>query len=152
MLFYKNFIISFLLILSILFPLQSQPVQIPTYEVERVVDGDTLRLKEMRTSLRLLCVDTEELFHPVRGQSSESLKTEAENNFGNYYSRLKGDSCKPIKCGTPFGEKAKQWLIMEMNNVESVWLEYESRKVDTYGREVDYPKNLTFKDLLLSNL
>ena len=49
--------------------------------VDKVVDGDTLRVEGVEGSLRLLCIDTEEVFHPSDRARAREL---AERSIAAY--------------------------------------------------------------------
>ncbi len=68
-----------------------------------VVDGDTIKVHGLDTSLRLLAIDTEETF------KSNAARVSSDADFEKYLTDKRGDRQRPVKSGTPMGERAKQW-------------------------------------------
>ncbi len=72
------------------------------FTLTRVVDGDTVRVDGLDSSLRLLGIDTEEIFH----HEGERRKLESLG-WDAYLKAERGDSHHPVKMSTPAGEEAK---------------------------------------------
>lgn len=99
-----------------------------------VVDGDTIIVDGIEESLRLICIDTEELFRNPEDRAA------AEEDWYDYLvAQYRGSTPgQPPTFGTPMGEAAKafaQWFFAEH---ESVRLEYDNprRKHGYYGRRL----------------
>jgi len=92
-----------------------------------VADGDTLRVAGLRTSLRLLGIDTEETF------KSEGDRRLYEAGWEDYLKTKRGDSARPVKAATPLGEDAKDYAKAFFKGVETVRLERDHPK-DIRGR------------------
>lgn len=90
-----------------------------------VVDGDTIKAVGFPNSLRLLNIDTEEVF---KDRDKEAM---AAQNWQAYLAReSKGKS--PQTFATPMGEAARDFARDFFRGVEDIWLEYQSA---TYTRE-----------------
>lgn len=87
-----------------------------------VVDGDTIKVAGLDTSLRLLAIDTEETF------KSEEDRRLFELGFDNYLKTKRGDSSKPVKVATPLGEDAKDFATKFFEGVNIVRLERDHPK------------------------
>lgn len=81
-----------------------------------VIDGDTIRVKGLDKSLRLLCIDTEEIFHKAERRGM------AAKDFEAYAKAMRGDG-GPAKFGTPAGELATDWARRFFKGVKKVRLE-----------------------------
>ena len=92
-----------------------------------IVDGDTVRVQGLDTSLRLLAIDTEETF------KREKNRRASEADFKKYLKDLRGTRKRPIKTGTPMGEEAKKWAKDFFGGSEMVRLERDHPK-DIRGR------------------
>ncbi len=90
-----------------------------------VIDGDTFKVVGYSKSLRLLNINTEELFHrkAKRAQAAQSWKAylARETHKKGFHT-----------FGTPMGEAAKEWARRFLKGVDKVWLEYES-PTSTHG-------------------
>lgn len=106
------------------FPLAADPV----------VDGDTIRVAGLRTSLRLIAIDTEETF------KSEDDRRLYEMGFEEYLKAKKGKRLQPIKVATPIGEEAKKFGQSFFAGVGMVRLERDHpREIrDRYNRYLAY--------------
>lgn len=112
---------------------QADPLLIGTYpaSVECVVDADTLRLREARTSVRVLGIDAEELFRNAADREA------AAKDFAAYAKAKRGTRAYPAKYGTPAGEAAKAYTQALMQGVTSLRLERDfvgQRAKGTFGR------------------
>jgi endonuclease YncB( thermonuclease family) len=95
-----------------------------------VIDGDTIRVKGLERSVRLLSIDTEETFH------GNADRAAAAKDFEAYLRRKRGDSPRPVKTGTPMGEEAKRFARAFFEDVDMVRLERDHAKEirGHYGR------------------
>ena len=87
-----------------------------------VVDGDTVKVAGLDTSLRLLAIDTEETF------KSEQDRRLYEQGFDEYLKAKRGDSPKPVKVASPLGEDAKKYAEEFFKGVNVVRLERDHPK------------------------
>jgi endonuclease YncB( thermonuclease family) len=90
-----------------------------------VVDGDTLKAVGFGESLRLLNLDTEEVFRD-RGKQAK-----AAQNWETYLAEEAGDEGSQT-FATPMGEKARDFARNFFRGVEKIWVEYQS-PVYTHG-------------------
>ena len=99
-----------------------------------VIDGDTIKVAGLRSTLRLLAIDTEETF------KNEPDRRLYETGFDNYLKVKKGKSLKPPKCATPLGEDAKHFAMKFFEGVRTVRLERDHPKEirGRYGRYLAY--------------
>ncbi len=99
-----------------------------------VIDGDTIKVAGLRSTLRLLAIDTEETF------KNEPDRRLYESGFENYLKVKKGKSLKPPKCATPLGEDAKHFAMKFFEGVRTVRLERDDPKEirGRYGRYLAY--------------
>src|SRR6185503_16799778 len=106
------------------FPLAGKPV----------LDGDTIRVKGLDATLRLLALDAEETI------KSRKSAVEIESDFDRYLIEHRGDSKHPVKAGTPMGDAAKQFAIKFFEGVHVVRLERDHPKEirDRYDRYLAY--------------
>ncbi|WP_024614256.1 thermonuclease family protein [Clostridium sp. Ade.TY] len=88
---------------------KNQPPNTKEATVERVVDGDTIVVKEHNKEIkvRFLLVDTPE-------------------------------TCKPNTPVQPFGEKAKQFTKDALKKGAKIYIEYGKSKSDKYGRRLGF--------------
>ena len=99
-----------------------------------VIDGDTVRVKGLQASLRLLAVDTEETF-------KKQFEREAfAAGWDDYKKKMRGSSVRPVKMATPAGEEAKHWAMDFFDGTQSVRLErdHPGEIRDFYGRYLAY--------------
>ncbi len=111
------------------------PLVIGVYAVgaDAVVDGDTIRLLDGGSSVRVLGLDTEEVFR------NEEDRAAAAADFAAYAKAKRGDSKRPVKYGTPAGAAAKAFVEELFRGVKSVRLERDEaggRDTGTYGRRL----------------
>src|SRR5262249_38406775 len=78
-------------------------VVVGEFTLTRVVDGDTVRVDGLDSSLRLIGIDTEEIFH------HEVDRRAVEADWHAYLTAKRGDSHHPVKLSTPMGEEAKRF-------------------------------------------
>jgi endonuclease YncB( thermonuclease family) len=79
-----------------------------------VADGDTVRAMGMDESIRIVGIDTEELF------VNNKQRKIAMADFSAYARAQRADSTKPVKYGTPAGQAAKEWTQKFFAGVEEV--------------------------------
>ncbi|RLB53295.1 MAG: hypothetical protein DRI34_13625 [Deltaproteobacteria bacterium] len=105
-----------------------------TLDDHAVVDGDTIRVAGLRTTLRLLAIDTEETF------KSEADRRLYEMGFDKYLQAKQGPSPRPVKAATPLGEAAKHFAEKFFAGVRTVRLERDHPKDirGRYGRYLAY--------------
>ncbi|MBI4512401.1 MAG: thermonuclease family protein [Deltaproteobacteria bacterium] len=99
-----------------------------------VIDGDTIRIDGLRTSLRLAGIDTEETF------KAEKDRRAFEAGWESYLTAMRGSSPRPVKMATPVGEEAKKFAERFFEDVELVRLERDHPKEirDYYNRYLAY--------------
>lgn len=105
------------------------------YALNKVIDGDTISVFDLKESVRLLCVDTEETFKPNDGYDSDL----AYNNWDAYLKVYqKGDDI--LKYPTPWGDDARKFAEDFFDGVETVFLETDSeaRLTDFFDRYLRY--------------
>jgi endonuclease YncB( thermonuclease family) len=108
--------------------------EFPITGASAVIDGDTIRVKGLDSSLRLLALDTEETF-----------KTAAERNafakgWEVYKKEMQGASDRPVKLATPLGEEAKKFGMAFFEGASQVRLErdHPGEIRDYFGRYLAY--------------
>jgi endonuclease YncB( thermonuclease family) len=99
-----------------------------------VVDGDTLRVQGLKTSLRLLNLDTEETF---RNQADRRLY---EAGWDAYRQAKRRGAGTAVKMATPMGEAASAWAREFFRGVDRVRIERDHPKAlrGYYGRYLAY--------------
>ncbi len=99
-----------------------------------VLDGDTVRVKGLTATLRLLGIDTEETFKHAEEKEAFAAGWE------QYKKRMRGSSARPVKMATPLGEEAKVYAQSFFEDVTSVRLErdHPGEIRDYYGRYLAY--------------
>src|SRR3569623_1001743 len=90
------------------------------FPLVRVVDGDTVRVKGLDSSLRLLGIDTEETFKHDKERRAYT------KGFAAYAKDVRGASPRPAKFATPLGDEAKRWAEAWFKDVTTVRLEREA--------------------------
>lgn len=99
-----------------------------------VVDGDTVKVRGLQASLRLLAIDTEETFkHDWERKAFAS-------GWEQYKKKMRGTSPRPVKMATPLGEAAKEFAQTFFQDVRSVRLErdHPGEIRDFYNRYLAY--------------
>ena len=81
--------------------LEKPGLLIGEFPLDSVLDGDTVRVGDLRTSLRLTGIDTEETF------KTEGDRRLFEGGWQAYLKAKRGTSRHPVKMATPVGEDAK---------------------------------------------
>ena len=99
-----------------------------------VIDGDTVRVKGLQASLRLLGIDTEETFKKDHEREAFAAGWE------DYKKKMRGGSARPVKMATPAGEDAKHFAQEFFEGVDQVRLErdHPGEIRDFYGRYLAY--------------
>jgi endonuclease YncB( thermonuclease family) len=99
-----------------------------------VVDGDTVHVEGLDTSLRLLGVDAEETF------KHDNERRAFEAGWEEYKKNMRGGSPRPAKFPTPLGEDAKHFALQFFDGVDRVRLERDHPKEirDYYNRYLAY--------------
>ncbi len=101
-----------------------------------VLDGDTIKVKGLSASMRLLGIDTEETFEhfPKDRMLFESTSWE------QYLKEKRGKSPRPVKMATPEGDDAYRWAQNFFADVTSVRIErdHPGEIRDFYGRYLAY--------------
>ncbi len=87
-----------------------------------VIDGDTIRVEGLRTTLRLLAIDTEETF------KHDKERRLYETGWENYKKVIQGNRKKPGKYATPLGMDAKKFAEKFFKGVRRVRLERDNPK------------------------
>ncbi len=99
-----------------------------------ILDGDTIKVRGLDTSLRLLAIDTEETYKSKKDQR------DSDANFDVYLRKKKGSRGRPAKAATPLGEDAKKFAKKFFAGVNRVRLERDHPKEirGAYGRYLSY--------------
>lgn len=87
-----------------------------------VVDGDTIKVDGLETSLRLLAIDTEEKF------GKKNARREAEADWDAYLAQQRANSKRPWKGFTPMGLVATEWGKQFFAGVTTVRVERDHPK------------------------
>jgi endonuclease YncB( thermonuclease family) len=109
-------------------------VVIGEYKLDRVVDGDTVRVKGLDSSLRLLGIDSEETFKHDKERRAYA------KGWDSYTKAARGSSPRPAKFATPLGDAAKTWAEQWFAGVDKVRLERDDphEVEDRYRRYLAY--------------
>ena len=115
-------------------PAAADDVVIGEFKLQRVVDGDTVRVQGLDSSLRLLGIDTEETFKHDKERRAYA------KGFAAYAKEVRGSSLRPAKFATPLGDEAKQWAEAWFAGVTTVRLERDDPHEikDRYRRYLAY--------------
>lgn len=108
--------------------------EFPIDGANAVIDGDTIRVKGLSSSMRLLAIDTEETF-------KKQWEREAyARGWEQYKKDLRAASDHPVKMATPVGMDAKHWAQAFFEDVQTVRLErdHPGEIRDYYGRYLAY--------------
>lgn len=89
---------------------------------DAVIDGDTLRVEGLESTLRLLALDAEEIYH------KKANRRAAETDWEKYMRDERGDSPRPVKYGTPVGVEAMEFAIDFFDGASTVRLERDHPK------------------------
>ena len=114
--------------------------EFPIDGANSVVDGDTIKVKGLNSSLRLLAIDTEETF------KHEDERRAFAGGWESYKKKMRGESPRPVKMATPLGEDAKRFAQDFFTGVDKVRIErdHPGEIRDFYGRYLAYV--FAFKD------
>lgn len=104
------------------------------FHLTKVVDGDTIRVDGLDSSLRLLGLDTEETF------KNDADRRAAEGDFNAYLESKRGASKHPVKAASPLGEDAKHFAMKFFHGVKKVRIERDvaGEIRDRYDRYLAY--------------
>ena len=104
------------------------------FRLTKVVDGDTVRVDGLDSSLRLLGFDAEETF------KNEADRRALEAGWESYLKEKRGTSPRPVKMATPMGEQAKEWAKHFFDGVDRVRVErdHPAEIRDRYNRYLAY--------------
>ncbi len=109
---------------------------IGTFELihKGIADGDTIRVKGLKKSIRLLGIDTEEKF---RFRKDKILYNQGWNIYLKHNQRKDN---RPMKVPTPMGNEASKWAEDFFRDVKTVQLERDDPRVllDIYQRYLAY--------------
>ena len=99
-----------------------------------ILDGDTVKVAGLQSTLRLLAIDTEETF------KNEQDRRDAADDFDAYLRKKRGDRARPVKAATPLGEEAKKWAKEFFQGATRIRLERDHpREIrGVYGRYLTY--------------
>lgn len=99
-----------------------------------VIDGDTIKVHGLESSMRLLAIDAEETF------KHEDERRAFNAGWERYKKEARGNSPRPVKFPTPLGEDAKTWAQAFFDGVTTVKLErdHPGEIRDYYGRYLAY--------------
>lgn len=108
--------------------------EFPIQGATSVVDGDTIKVQGLETSLRLLALDAEETF-----KHADELKA-FNAGWERYKIEMRGSGTRPAKYATPLGDEAKSWAQAWFDGVTTVRLErdHPGEIRDFYGRYLVY--------------
>jgi len=106
----------------------------PLDAAKPILDGDTIRVRGLDATMRLLGVDTEETF------KHEKERRLYERGWADYVRTLRGDSKRPVKMATPVGDEAKKWAEKFFAKSKTVRVErdHPGEVRDFYGRYLAY--------------
>lgn len=114
--------------------LETPGLVIGEFKVTKIVDGDTIHVDGLDSSLRLLGIDTEETF------KNENDRRMFEAGWQQYTVAKRGGSPRPVKFATPLGEDAKHWAANFFEGSDKVRLErdHPAEIRDAYRRYLAY--------------
>jgi endonuclease YncB( thermonuclease family) len=104
------------------------------FHVTKVVDGDTIRVDGLDSSLRLVGLDAEETF------KNDADRRAAEGDFAAYLESKRGASKHPVKAASPLGEDAKHFAMEFFHGRAKVRIERDvaGEIRDRYDRYLAY--------------
>ena len=114
--------------------LEQPGIVVGEFHLTKVVDGDTVKVDGLDSSLRLLGDDTEETF------KNEADRRGAEAGLEQYMKDKRGSALRPAKMATPMGEQAKLWAKHFFEGVDKVRIErdHPAEIRDRYNRYLAY--------------
>ena len=109
-------------------------VVLGNFPLTKVIDGDTIRVEGLDSSMRLFGLDTEETF------KRKSEWREFDKGWQRYLADAQARTKHPVKIPTPMGEEAKKYALKFFKGVRSVYLERDHPKEirDFYNRYLTY--------------
>ncbi len=104
------------------------------FHLTKVVDGDTIKVDGLDSSLRLIGDDTEETF------KNEADRRGAEAGLAEYMKAKRGSSPRPVKMASPMGEQGKMFAKHWFEGVDKVRIErdHPAEIRDRYNRYLAY--------------
>ncbi|MDP3232502.1 MAG: thermonuclease family protein [Myxococcales bacterium] len=122
---------------SLLKRLETVSLELGEFPIEgasSVLDGDTIKVKGLPASLRLLGLDTEETF------KKDSERAAFAAGWEQYKKQMQGTSSRPAKYATPLGEDAKHYAQAFFEDVREVRMErdHPGEIRDFYNRYLAY--------------
>ncbi len=114
--------------------LEAPGLELGEFRLTKIVDGDTIHVDGLDSSLRLVGMDAEETF------KNEQDRRAVEAGWTQYLKDKKGTSTRPIKAATPLGEVAKEWAKKWFEGVKVVRIErdHPAEIRDRYNRYLAY--------------
>jgi len=108
--------------------------EFPLAAKNAIVDGDTIRVQGLDSTLRILAIDAEETF------KHETERRAYEAGWDKYLKDQRGTSPHPVKMATPLGDEAKVFAQHFFDGVSTVRLERDHPKEvrDYYNRYLAY--------------
>jgi len=99
-----------------------------------ILDGDTIRVHGLDSTMRLLGLDAEETI------KSEQNRRQVEDDWPSYLEARRGSARHPVKAGTPMGEEGKRFAKSFFAGVDRVRLERDAPKEirDRFDRYLAY--------------
>ena len=104
------------------------------FRLTKIVDGDTITVDGLDSSLRLLGIDTEETF------KHENERRDFDLGWQQYMKLKRGTKPRPAKYATPLGDEAKVWAEKWFDGITMVRLErdHPAEIRDRYNRYLAY--------------
>lgn len=114
--------------------LETPGLVVGEFKLGEIVDGDTVHVDGLDSSLRLLGIDTEESYH------NEAQRRCVEDGWEQCLKKTKGNSPRPVKMSTPLGDQARTWAIEWFKGVTTVRIErdHPAEIRDRYNRYLAY--------------
>jgi len=114
--------------------LEQPGIVVGEFTLTKVVDGDTLKVDGLDSSLRILGIDAEESYH------NEADRRCVEDGWEKCLKTKRGTSSRPVKMSTPLGDQAKTWAEKFFVGVSKVRVErdHPAEIRDRYNRYLAY--------------
>jgi endonuclease YncB( thermonuclease family) len=108
--------------------------EFPIDGASAVIDGDTIRVKGLSSTLRLLAIDAEETF------KHDDERAAFAAGWEPYKKAQRGGAPRPVKFATPMGDEGKRFAQAFFEGIDSVRLErdHPGEIRDYYGRYLAY--------------